>query len=146
METTTKHIANYTGHGWSGSKCNGYRDSAEITKELRKELKRKYPTCKFSVTCDKYSGGQSISISLMSTPFDVFAEGEDTGKSYDQVNHYHIPNSKRYTEEAKKVLCDVVRLANSHNYKDSDAMIDYFNTNFYLHLSVGKWNKPFVKN
>jgi len=146
METTTKRIANYTGHGWSGSKCNGYRDAAEITKELRGAIKERYPECKFSVTCDKYSGGQSIAISLMSAPFDVFTETEEKEKGHSQVNHYYIPDSKKYTEEAKKALYDVTKMVNEHNYNDSDATTDYFDTNFYLHLSVGKWDKPFVKS
>ena len=29
-------------------------------------------------------------------------------------------------------------------YDNSDAMIDYFDTAFYVHINVGKWNKPYV--
>ena len=38
---------------------------------------------------------------------------------------------------------EVHSLVNSYNYDDSDGMIDYFDTNFYMHLNVGKWDKPY---
>ena len=28
-------------------------------------------------------------------------------------------------------------------YDNSDAMTDYFDTAYYTHVSVGKWNKPY---
>jgi hypothetical protein len=27
--------------------------------------------------------------------------------------------------------------------EESDVISDYYSTNFYYHLEVGKWNKPF---
>ena len=32
---------------------------------------------------------------------------------------------------------------NSYNYDDSDGMVDYFNTNFYGYVHIGKWDKPY---
>ena len=37
----------------------------------------------------------------------------------------------------------VIAYAQSYNYDDSDSMTDYFDTNFYLSVYVGKWDKPF---
>ena len=28
-------------------------------------------------------------------------------------------------------------------YDNSDAMVDYFDTAYYTHLNIGKWNKPY---
>jgi hypothetical protein len=28
-------------------------------------------------------------------------------------------------------------------YDKSDAMVDYFDTGYYLHLSIGTWDKPY---
>jgi hypothetical protein len=46
------------------------------------------------------------------------------------------------TERAREVLTDISILVLSYRYDDSDAMIDYFDTNFYPHFYIGKWNKP----
>lgn len=141
---------NYTGHGTEGRlyRQNENLGIKEIAANVRKALKGKYPDCTFSVTISRYSGGQSLSISLMAAPFDVFTDAVDeyTKKSqHDQVNHYYIGESNRYTEKAKEVLLFANRAANDYNFDDSDGMIDYFHTNFYLHLNIGKWDKPFIR-
>ena len=41
---------------------------------------------------------------------------------------------------------DITKFMNGYNYDDSDAMIDYFDTNFYMNLAIGKWDKPFIKS
>lgn len=105
----------------------------DIAKLIRKELKKEYPNCKFSITIQRYSGGQSLNIDLMECNFEVFKKDKD-GRFF-----------KNYTDESKEILSNVKNLVNQYNYDDSDGMIDYFNTNFYLHLNIGKWNKPFRK-
>lgn len=64
-------------------------------------------------------------------------------KKYIQINHYHIESELTLNDYGKELLKKACELANSFNYDDSDGQIDYFDTNFYLHLNVGKWNKPF---
>ena len=29
-------------------------------------------------------------------------------------------------------------------YDKSDAMVDYFDTAYYIDINIGKWNKPYV--
>lgn len=60
-----------------------------------------------------------------------------------QVNHYYIDREYELTEEARTMLKTAKELADSFNFNDSDGMIDYFHTNFYLYINVGKWNKNF---
>ena len=62
---------------------------------------------------------------------------------YMQINHYNIKNDYELSEYGKKILQDIASLADSFNFDDSDGMIDYFHTNFYMHLNIGKWNKKF---
>ena len=40
------------------------------------------------------------------------------------------------------VLQDVENFMNSYNYDDSDAMIDYFHSNFFGTVQIGKSDKP----
>lgn len=55
-------------------------------------------------------------------------------------------NGAILSQEAWDIMKDVYRLIKGYNFDDSDGMIDYFHTNFYLHLNIGKWDKPFNKN
>lgn len=64
-------------------------------------------------------------------------------KGYMQVNHYYIKDDYELSEYGEKIMSDACALADSFNFGDSDSMIDYFHTNFYLHLSIGKWDKKF---
>ena len=52
-------------------------DTTAIAKMVRQQLKKEFPTCKFSVTSKWFSGGSSISVALMTAPFQVFARDID---------------------------------------------------------------------
>ena len=115
-------------------------DIKEIAKEIRKDLKKLFPACKFSIKIERYAGGQSLNLDLVAATFDAFTEA---GEDYKQVNPYSIKESKHFTAEAKEVLQRAYDLTKKYNYDDSDSMTDYFDVNFYLHMSIGCWNKPF---
>jgi hypothetical protein len=158
---------NYTGHGWEGKhyKATASDSSADLARHIRKQLKEQLPDCKFSVKKEDYSGGRRISVSLMSAPFAVFAEpNEDVAfqnqrnfttdemiawwkqtieKGHYQLNPYHIDSEYYLTEKGREVAKKMIQIVQDFNFDDSDGMIDYFHTNFYLHASIGKWNKPF---
>ena len=148
-ETSSEPIANYTQHASEGKEYKNYRytDIREIAKIIRKRLKKDCPKCKFSVTISRYAGGQSMDISLMSGPFDGFnSKNKDRGHA--QINQYSLEDSKDsiLSKEALEIMIKAYKIANSYNYDDSDSMIDYFDTNFYLHLNIGKWDKDFINN
>ncbi|MCI9976483.1 hypothetical protein JY742_10160 [Clostridioides difficile] len=144
---TTTETANstrsefYTQHGWKGGNYNIYLSTKDIAKIIRQYVKEIYPTYKFSVTTTSFSGGSSISVSLMEAPSNIFNEGLE--KDYIQINHYNISSDDRLNSIGKSVLNDVYSQLQSYNYDDSDAMIDYFDTNFYIDINVGKWDKAF---
>ena len=127
----------YTHSGWEGKNYDRNLDTKEIAKIIRKEL-RMFSGCKWSVT----STYNTLNIYLMKAPVSPFSEnynGEDR-RGY-QLNHYHLDRDKNLTEEAREMFIDIVRLTQSFNYDDSDSQTDYFDTNFYLHLGIGKWNR-----
>ena len=115
-------------------------DIKDIAKEIRTSLKKEFPACKFSIKIERYSGGQSLSLDLITGPFDAFTEAGVTDR---QVNPFSIKESKHFTAEAKEVLQRAYGLTQEYNYDDSDSMIDYFEVNFYVNMSIGCWNKPF---
>lgn len=129
----------YTQNGWKGENYKSGRSTTEISKILREYVKRVYPDHKFSITTHSYSGGSSINVSLMSAPYEALLNG----KKEQGLNQYYLAENKELSPKALEVMLDVNRLIKSYRYDDSDSMIDYFSTNFYYDLAIGKWNKPF---
>jgi len=56
---------------WVGSKYDPDLDVVEIAKRIRKDLKREYPGCKFSVRIQRFSMGQSLHVTIKDTDFQV---------------------------------------------------------------------------
>uniref|UniRef100_A0A6M3XYU9 Large polyvalent protein associated domain-containing protein n=1 Tax=viral metagenome TaxID=1070528 RepID=A0A6M3XYU9_9ZZZZ len=170
-------IHNYTGYGTQGENYKPHQDIKEIAKIVKSTLKKEFPDCNFSVQIERYSGGQSLNISLMSAPWEAiintgsiidrkFVSTSEQGyefKKHTQLNQYQfnnpyegqtacadgIPegwnNGAILTREAWNCMERAYKIASGYNYDDSDGMIDYFNTNFYLHLNIGKWDNPFQR-
>lgn len=168
-------MQNYTGHGWEGKNYNQDLDIKDIAKIVKTNLKKEYPQCKFSVQIKRYSGGQSLNVSLMEAPFEAmvnkgsiinneFVSMEAQGykfEKYAQLNQYQFNNPYKFqsacarctpdgwnngailTQEGWDCMKKAYQLVKSYNFDDSDGMIDYFNTNFYLDLNIGRWDKPF---
>lgn len=69
-----------------------YKDLKDIAKEVKQQLKKKYPLCTFSVRIERYSMGQSLHVSLMTAPFPAFSRPRDSSgnevEGYAQLNHY----------------------------------------------------------
>ena len=69
----------------------------------------------------------------------------DFGGDYLQVNTYWLDDhyaDRPVALAALKELKDALMAADY--YDRSDAMTDYFDTAYYYHINVGKWNKPYV--
>ena len=131
--------------------------SAEDVKHIRNELKKELPQYKFSVVRDHHS---SVTISLMKGAafkdheyFDRYAQETKVGNLSDgehhQINQHWL--EEFYGKENAKVLDKIhiiAKTAPAKNggkvwYNDSDAMIDYFDIAYYIHINVGKWNKQY---
>lgn len=121
--------------------------SAEDVKAVRKELKAAYPEYKFSVR--KGSGSLSLDVTLVKGPRDLSDITDKDG--YGQVNQYHLHHVGKHEIFFKRIL-EIMKTAPARGegyhanrgwYDNSDAMTDYFDTAYYLHLSIGSWNKPY---
>ena len=130
--------------------------STDDVKHIRNTLKKELPQYKFSVVRDHTS---SVTIALMKGPafkdfeyFDRYAHETKIGTLNDghhQINQYHLEDF--YVKENAKVLDKIHSIALTAPaknggkvwYNNSDAMIDYFDTAYYVHIEVGKWNKPY---
>ena len=168
-----KATFNYTGHGWEGKNYNQDLSMKEIAKLIRQRLKKEIPSCKFSVRFENFSGGSGIDVCLMEsrkirikrkieeipqeaieglgTYFTREIIAERQKENYHQLNHFlddwdefSWNNGVFLTQEGHNLLKKAVAIVNSYNFNDSDGMLDYFHTNFYLHLELGRWDKPFI--
>jgi len=137
---------NYSGHEYIGARYESGLTTKEIASRVRKYLKQKFPGCKFSVRSKYFAGGSELSIALMEAPFEAFQEENKRG--YEPINHYALLRSADnpgsfLTNDAYSVLRDVTQYVLSYHRDDSAPEIDYFDTNFYFDLSVGRWDKSF---
>jgi hypothetical protein len=111
--------------------------STQQVKNVRELLKTVFPKYKFSV-----SGGNSLElkVAIMSGPAD-FSEVLGEWKSVD-VNQYHLHQYGKF----ENLFTRMFNAMKSQNWFDkSDSMTDYFHTAYYLSLSIGKWNKSYVR-
>mgnify|MGYP003124182558 CR=1 FL=1 len=99
-------------------------DVKDIAKLIRTDLKQ-FKDCKFSVSIQRYSGGRSVHVKLMSTT---------NLKRFVNV-HYNSTDKDRlnFSKDFKERLESIV---NQYNYDKSDPMTDYFNVNFYSHIDI----------
>lgn len=119
--------------------------SAESVAAIRNELKKKFPTLKFSVRRDGYSGVRVKIVSGKLDFSDIF-----NGRGYADINIYWLQNYGKW-KSTFEAMVEIMKNAPARAgtdkpwYDNSDAMIDYFNTAWYMNLSVGDWNKPYIK-
>ena len=66
-----------------------------------------------------------------------------TTTGYDQVNPYWFQD--HYDGDANAFLTEAFKALKSADwYDESNAMIDYFNTAYYVDVNIGKWDKPYI--
>ncbi len=119
--------------------------SANEVKSIREMLKETFPKFKWSVR--KSSSCSSVNVTIKSGPAD-FSDCFTHGEGYCQVNQYWTSNYGEHQSFFDKVV-EIVKTAPMVKgvgrgwYDNSDAMIDYFDTAYYMDISVGAWNKPY---
>lgn len=59
-----------------------------------------------------------------------------------QVNTYWVQD--HFTDDAKACLTELVAAMNGGNWNESDIQSDYFNVGWYVDVSIGTWNKPYI--
>ena len=111
----------------------------EKTKEVREDLKKEFPDFKFSVRKRHYT---TVDVAILSGPLDL-TEGEE--RDYIQVNTHWIQDHYKDKPEIRDFLQRVTDIINKGNFDKSDIMTDYFHVGFYVSLSIGEWDRPYVK-
>jgi hypothetical protein len=109
---------------------------------------------KGSISVDNYS---SLVVTIKSGKLDLIGEAnrfnreyaERTGQRFHEVKDYYQANAYRPDQYADNTVGQFFReltaaMCGNLWYDRSDIMTDYFDTAYYLHINVGKWNRPYV--
>ena len=132
--------------------------STEEVKAVRVALKESFKNkIKFSVRREHYS---SLNVSIISGEINFFDGSLNRKDKYhpdavghvfdghEQINEYY----PEYYGKHEMLIAEIINImktapANVKGgrawYDNSDAMVDYFDTAYYTHLNIGKWNKPY---
>ena len=110
------------------------KSTKERVSEIRQTLKSEFKGYKFSVTISNYNG---VDIYILNAPYEM------TSKKYEQVNCYHI--NSFYDGKVKEDLLKINEIASEGvTYRETG---DYgYQPNFYVNISIGKWDKEFKVN
>ena len=120
---------------------------------IRKELKETFPKFKFGV---RKRDGMAVSVTIKSGPTDFSSifnkDAYNQKKQYAQINGYHMDSFYGEHAEFLKQVQQIIKTAPARGegyhkgtgyYNNSDAMIDYFDTAYYIHMNIGSWDKPY---
>ena len=124
----------YTAWGWEGSRYDRNLGTKDIAALVREYCKTHWNQWKFSVRCHFASMCSEIRIELKGGPIECGIRSDDNfdRKWGVQTSYRYHDHDDRIEPMAEVVMKDVVEYCQSFNYDDSDSMIDYFDTNFYL--------------
>lgn len=115
-----------------------YQPATEYAKQIRQDLKLRFPGLKFSVKSDY----NHISVSLMRAPKPVLANEFSAG-GYRQINQYYIGDSEVLNAYGKEIFKGVNEIVKKYHWDESRPEVDYFSCAFYYNFNVGRWDKPF---
>jgi len=123
-----------------GAKYEDGLDVKEIAKRVRKEIQAAVKAgelpkgLKASVRISRYSGGQSLYVKVTAVPRDfVVYNPERVRLDHEEPHRFHdVPY---LTPEARAVEKKIEALYGAYNYDGSEPQTDYFNVNFYGHVS-----------
>jgi hypothetical protein len=109
---------------------------------------------KGSISVDNYS---SLVVTIKSGKLDLIGEAnrfnreyaERTGQRFYEVTGNYQANAYRPDQYADNTVGQFFReltaaMRGNLWYDRSDIMTDYFDTAYYLHINVGRWNQPYV--
>ena len=115
-------------------------------KAIRETLKEEFgPELKFGVKKQHHSS-VTVTIKKGNVDFsDIMREGD---RGYTQINHYHLGNYGHHQflfEDIMNVIKKAPGKAENGRewFDESDSMVDYFHTAFYINLEVGNYSKPY---
>lgn len=108
-----------------------------LTKQVRKLLKKRYPEYKFSVRTRDH---QAMDVTIYSGPMDLM-KGVD--REYDDVNHFWVDEHYEDFPEKRDFLNDVLSIMQVQQREESyDGDYGSIPT-YYINLRIGSYDRPY---
>ncbi len=86
---------------------------------------------------DKTSAEEQEKIRISAAAYEYHREAE----SENELNQYHLDKYTVYTPETMEIIKKVNAIICAYHYDESNAMVDYFNTNFYYSICTKPTSK-----
>ena len=133
---------------------------ANEVKAIREGLKARFPNLKFG--CRKGSGSLSVEVTVKQGDVDFIGSYNSTLSSRPAANsptgprpitngHMDINEywyQDHFDTKTAEIIGDMIKIIKTAPdrkwYDRSDIQSDYFDTAYYIHLSVGAWDKPYA--
>lgn len=93
----------YTAYGWAGDNYTPGLSAKDLAVIVRKYLKEKYPTCKFSVTSGWATYTPTLDVTIMETPIDIF--NREAWKKGLELYHKYESEGFGYYNMPKDAIC-----------------------------------------
>jgi hypothetical protein len=131
QKTPTLSVAKQYPYKFVGSKYDPDLDVVEIAKRVRKDLKREYSECKFSVRIQRFSMGRSLDVTIKHTDFQVVnPDWVRFRVENPEWDHAKTNAPELYTADGEALFKRVKEIVQAYNFDDSDSMSDYYHVNF----------------
>lgn len=132
--------------------------TAKEVSVIRRDLKEAFPAkdgWKFSVKLS--SGHLGVDVHFMEGPVDllVYDSGDEWRAGMadrdptkimtrEGINHFHIDS--QHPPETAALINKAHEIIARDHWDHSNSQIDYFSCAFYIHMGVGRWDKPYVRH
>jgi hypothetical protein len=116
---------------------------AKIAALLKEVMPKGY---KYSLSVDNYT---TIILTIAAAPIDlvkiaVEKAGYHALDGHVQLNSHHLAKHFEKTEVADLFKKIEAAMYGADYHDNSNIMIDYHDTAYYVNVNLGKWNKPFL--
>jgi hypothetical protein len=115
--------------------------SKELVQRVRQEIKpilAKYGA-KATVSGTNKS---TLTVNISTAAFNPMYDADQEGNSYVRINPYQYKS--HFDGKTLEFLNELMPILNKGNWDRSDIMTDYFDVGWYIDVSFGNWQKPFI--
>lgn len=115
--------------------------NSKKTSQIREAIKKDFPSSdgwKFSITNENHT---SIHCAILEAPINF--DERQINPYYIETNYNDKPEQLKALKRLRDLLNGSTLEAGERNFDKSDPMTDYFHVGWYIHLTIGKWDKSF---
>lgn len=121
--------------------------TSEEVKQIRTDLKARFPKFKFGVTKHHHSQ-VTVTIKKSNHKFEDLLTNND--RNHVTVNHYWLDQNVKNKEDREFlsaihdiILTSPAKVTGKEFRNNSDIQSDYFDVSYYYTINIGSWDTPY---